>query len=212
MTRRLTRRRLLARAALAAGGASLAGIVRAAALAPTPAQAEGPFYPEALPLDHDNDLVRVAGRPAPAGGTPVDLVGRILTRDEAPVAGARVEIWQCDAQGRYHHSGDPRGPADPNFQGFGATRSAADGGYRFRTILPVPYPGRTPHIHFIVAAPGLEPLTTQMYLAGNPANERDWLYRRAREAAGKMLIETRFVAGDAIDPGIPLGRFDIVLG
>ena len=82
--------------------------------------------------------MRVAGRPAPAEGTPVDLVGRILAQDEAPVAGARVEIWQCDAQGRYHHPRDPRGPADPNFQGFGATRSAADGGYRFRTFWAVP--------------------------------------------------------------------------
>ena len=158
----------------------------AAGLATTPAQTEGPFYPLDLPLDHDNDLISVEGRSEPAAGTVLQLGGRVLGADGRPASGVRVEIWQCDSFGVYHHPGDRRAPADPNFQGFGRTVADREGGYRFRTIVPVVYPGRTPHIHFKIRGADVDALTTQMYLAGHPDNERDGLYPppRPRGRAG----------------------------
>ena len=88
-----------------------------------------------------------------------------------------MEIWQCDAHGVYHHVGEPEGSADPNFQGFGAMTTDAEGNYAFRTIKPVPYPGRTPHIHFTVAEGGKRRLTSQMFIEGEAGNTRDGLYR-----------------------------------
>ena len=83
-------------------------------------------------------------------------------------------IWQCDSHGRYHYVDDRAAPPlDPDFQGYGTTVSAADGGYCFRTIRPVPYPGRTPHIHFAITTPRGSKLVTQMYVAGESLNERD---------------------------------------
>lgn len=142
------------------GAAALVAVARdraaLAALTATPQQTTGPFYPIELPLDRDNDLARVTGAAAPAQGQITHVLGRVLDREERPIAGARIEIWQCNAFGRYHHPRDTRdAPLDPGFQGYGETVSAADGGYRFRTIKPVSYPGRTPHIHFAVTAPGM---------------------------------------------------------
>lgn len=152
----------------------------AAALA-TPSATEGPFYPSAtMRLDDiDNDLVKIADAVEQAGGEIVRLTGRVLDRAARPMAGARVEIWQCDVYGRYLHRGDSRGAArDPAFQGFGQDIAAADGRYAFRTIKPVPYAGRTPHIHVKVWLGQHERLTTQFYLPDHPQNDRDWLYRR----------------------------------
>jgi protocatechuate 3,4-dioxygenase, beta subunit len=143
---------------------------------PTPAQTEGPFYPVTLPRDADFDLLRngsstyTRGQPAWVEGSVTDLQGK-------PVAGAQVEIWQCDEAGHYHHPGDG-GKADPAFQGFGRMSVGADGRYRFRTIRPAPYSGRTPHIHVKVKLGAGELLTTQLYVAGDPHNERDFLWRR----------------------------------
>jgi protocatechuate 3,4-dioxygenase, beta subunit len=143
---------------------------------PTPSQTEGPFYPVALPADSDFDLLRngnshyTRGQPAWVEGTVVDLAG-------VPVAGAVVEIWQCDHAGRYHHPGDGN-RADPAFQGFGRVTVGRDGQYRFRTLKPVPYSGRTPHIHVKVRLDRMELLTTQLYVADDPGNERDFLWRR----------------------------------
>jgi protocatechuate 3,4-dioxygenase, beta subunit len=142
---------------------------------PTPRMTEGPFYPTSFPGDTDADLTRIEGRAAAAEGKILDVSGRVLDRSGAPHAGARVEIWQCDAQGRYHHVGGREG--DPNFQGFGAVLTDADGRYAFRTIRPVPYPGRTPHIHFNVLEGGKRRLTSQMFVEGEPGNARDGLYR-----------------------------------
>ena len=210
----LNRRRLLATgAALATCGTVPPG---AAALLPTPPQSSGPFYPLTLPLDSDNDLVQVSGRAERAAGTILHLAGRVLDRDGRPVPGARIEIWQCDAFGVYHHPRDPRGPADLNFQGFGATTATADGSYRFRTIEPVPYPGRTPHIHFTLTGPGFERLTTQMYLAGHPLNERDGLYRRIGDPAARAAVTVALAPAPELEPETkqPAKRamFDIVLG
>lgn len=151
----------------------------AAHLQPTPSQTAGPFYPPELPLDDDNDLTRVRGAAGVARGRITDLTGRLLDLDGKPIRGARIEIWQCDAQGRYRHPLDPGdAPIDPGFQGFGRTASDSEGRYRFRTIRPVPYPGRTPHIHVAVFPEGERPLVTQLYVAGEPLNDGDFLYRR----------------------------------
>lgn len=210
----LNRRRVLASGTALATIAGLKPAV--AALLPTPPQSTGPFYPASLPLDADADLVQVAGRTEPAAGTILHLVGRVLDRDGRPVRGARVEIWQCDAFGVYHHPRDPRGPADPNFQGFGATAVAEDGAYRFRTIEPVPYPGRTPHIHFRILGPGFEPLTTQMYVEGQPLNERDFLWRRIADPRARAAVTVPLLPAPELEPDTkrPAKRaqFDIVLG
>ena len=161
------------------GASALAPLVATPAVAeeraPTPRMTEGPFYPRTFPRDTDADLTRIEGRAGAAEGKVLDVSGRILDRGGAPRAGARVEIWQCDARGQYHHVGEPEG--DVNFRGFGAVSTDAEGRYAFRTIKPVPYPGRTPHIHFTVLEGGKRRLTSQMFVEGEPGNARDGLYR-----------------------------------
>ena len=173
---------LLARRTVAAALVAFPAVWRSARAQPqaqrvaTPAQTEGPFYPVALPKDTDYDLLRNGslqysrGQPAWVEGSVSDLAGQ-------PLAGAQVEIWQCDEAGHYHHPGDG-GRADPAFQGFGRVTVGADGRYRFRTIRPVAYSGRTPHIHVKVKLGLRELLTTQLYVEGDPHNERDGLWRR----------------------------------
>jgi protocatechuate 3,4-dioxygenase beta subunit len=201
-----TRRHVLA------GGASLAILAAAgpaAALTPTPRLTRGPFYPVAFPLDSDADLVRVKGRAAQAMGEVTHLMGRVLDGDGKPVPGAVVDIWQCDARGVYMHPRD-RGGRDENFQGYGRTTATANGAYRFRTIKPVPYPGRTPHIHVAVKARGFPELVSQIFVEGHPQNADDWIYRNALAQGG--AASARFVPVPAtIEPGALLARFDLVL-
>ena len=140
----------------------------ASATIPTPQASEGPFYPtrEMRFDDSDNDLIKIGDALESAGGEVVRLTGRVLDRNGNPLKSARVEIWQCDVTGRYLHRGDfGRGRRDQAFQGFGHDLTDADGRYSFRTIEPVPYPGRTPHIHVKVLIANRERLTTQFYLA-----------------------------------------------
>jgi protocatechuate 3,4-dioxygenase beta subunit len=134
--------------------------------------------------------------------------------DEAgrPVSGVRVEIWQCDAFGHYHHVGRAAERNDPNFQGYGMTTTGADGAYRFRTIKPAPYPGRTPHIHFAITGRGIERLTTQMYLKGHPRNDGDFLYSNLGSARARDSVSVRFEPAPRIGPDAVAGNFDIVLG
>jgi protocatechuate 3,4-dioxygenase beta subunit len=139
------------------------------------------------------------------------VVGRVLDAEGRPVAGTRMEIWQCDAFGRYHHPLDGGG-ADPNFQGFGATTAAADGAWRFRTIRPVAYPGRAPHIHFAIFPPGGVRFTTQMYVAGEPLNDGDMLLSRVRDPQARARLIVPLTAADSLEAGALLGHFDIVLG
>lgn len=179
-----------------------------AALTPTPKQTEGPFYPLTLPMDADADLVTVAGRGEPAKGVLTHVVGRVLDLDGRAVPGARIEIWQCDALGHYHHPRDGGG-ADPNFQGYGATVADREGSYRFRTIRPVAYPQRTPHIHFALSGRGFNRFTTQMYVAGESLNDRDMVLSRIRDPAARQRVIVTLE--DAIEPGALLGRFDIVV-
>ena len=169
---------------------------------PTPRQTEGPFYPVRLPQDADADLLRngnlnyTQGQPAWVEGVVTDLQGK-------PIAGAQVEIWQCDHAGHYHHPGDG-GRADPNFQGFGRVTVGSDGRYRFRTIKPVAYSSRTPHIHVKVKLDRRELLTTQLYVEGDPQNERDFLWR-SLGAADRALVTVPFRSGsDGLQASFPI--------
>jgi protocatechuate 3,4-dioxygenase beta subunit len=176
----------------------------------TPRQSAGPFYPPEPPLDDDNDLVHVSGQGRPAQGTISDLGGRLLDRNGQPLSDVRIEIWQCDANGRYRHPRDPgRRPIDPGFQGFGHTVTDADGRYRFLTIRPVPYPGRTPHIHVAVYPFADEPFVTQLYVAGEARNADDFLYRRI-PTESRHLVTAAFEPTDAAEAELR-ARWDIVL-
>lgn len=206
------RRRLL-RAGVGASTLLAAPVlVRAQTLVPTPAQTEGPFYPVALPLDTDNDLVQVQGASSPAAGIVTHVSGRVRDIAGQPIAGARVEIWQCDAQGLYDHPGQSDlARRDRGFQGFGRATTAADGAYRFRTIRPVAYSGRTPHIHFRVVAPDGRRLTTQMYVAGESGNERDGVLRAIRDPRQRQQVLVSLASADGLERGALAGVFDIVL-
>lgn len=162
------------------------------ALRPTPGQTEGPYYPVAFPADTDFDLLRT-GAAAYGKGQPAWVSGTVTDTRGVPLAGGVIEIWQCDQDGHYHHPGDG-GRADPTFQGFGKVTLGKDGGYRFRTLKPAPYSGRTPHIHVKVKLDGQELLTTQFYVQGDPGNARDFLWRRLGEE-GQAALTRPFVNG-----------------
>jgi protocatechuate 3,4-dioxygenase beta subunit len=209
---RLDRRTLIAAAAATAGSLLVPGSLVAAELVPTPGQTEGPFYPVEFPPDMDNDLVRVTGQAAQALGQVTDISGRVLTLAGQPVRGATVEIWQCDANGIYRHPrAGGQGRIDHAFQGYGRTQADDQGAYRFRTIKPVPYPGRTPHIHFAVHVPGQGRLVTQMYIRGEPQNARDGLLNSIRDLRARESVIVALTAGQG-DRGALQGRFDIVVG
>lgn len=204
---RLTRRSL----ALAAPFLAL-GQGAAAQAPPTPSQTLGPFYPLDWTGDVDGDLVRVTGQDARAQGVVTHLRGQVRDGGGAVVPGAGIEIWQCDALGRYLHPRD-RGPRDAGFQGRGRVITGADGSFAFRTIRPVAYPGRTPHIHVVVLRPGgSRALVSQFYVSGEPANERDGLFRSLGDAASREAVMLHLRPGDGIEPGALLAVRDIVIG
>ena len=182
-------------------------------LALTPSREEGPFYPDKLPLDQDNDLIIVGDSLTPAVGEITHLTGRILDRNGSPIRNATVEIWQCDANQVYHHSGDNAEGMDKNFQGFGRFTTGSTGAYRFRTIKPVPYPGRpAPHIHFKVKKGARELLTTQMNIAGHPGNEVDGVASGGLGIFDKELLRVEFKPIKGSKTGDLAAKFDIVLG
>lgn len=171
-------------------------------LAPTPSQTEGPFYPVELPKDSDSDLL-ANGALRYARGTPASVEGTVMDRDGRAVAGAAVEIWQCDEAGRYHHPGDG-GRADPAFQGFGRVVVDRAGEWRFRTLRPAPYTGRTPHIHFKVRLGAHTLLTTQLYVEGDPGNPRDMLWRSLGPAARAQLTVPFEPVADGVRARFPI--------
>lgn len=188
--------------------ASAAIAAHAAPLAETPSQTEGPFYPKTTPPERDNDLTQVAGQP-PAQGTRLYLTGRVLAVDGAPVSGAIVELWQCDALGHYHHVGDDGGPRDDGFQGYGATTADAGGGYSFKTIRPVAYSGRIPHLHFKIRAANGAALTTQLYVKGDATTGDPVLAASPAGTLAKLTVS--LVPASGKEPGALAGNFDFVL-
>jgi protocatechuate 3,4-dioxygenase, beta subunit len=179
----------------------------------TPSQTRGPFYPDKLPLDTDNDLIVVNDSVSPAVGAITYLSGRILDARGEPLRNALVEIWQVDASGVYLHSGSDRhGSRDRHFQGFGRFLTGSSGEYLFRTLKPVPYPGRTPHIHMSVRHGGREVLATQCYVKGEPQNDTDGVLRGIRDPKQRGSVIVPFDPLPDSRIGELTARFDVVLG
>jgi len=206
------------RSLLLAGGAALfttRGLF-AEELKATPGLAEGPFYPDRLPLDQDNDLITIGDGTTPAVGEITNFNGRILTLAGTPVRNATIEIWQCDANAVYLHtrdSGPKKSQQDVNFQGYGKFETASDGGYRFRTIKPVQYPGRpAPHIHIKVSQNGRELLTTQCMIRGFEGNSRDGVFRSVGDLVPQALIMADWTKIPESKIGEWSANFEIVLG
>jgi protocatechuate 3,4-dioxygenase beta subunit len=181
----------------------------------TPPMTEGPFYPDKLPLDTDNDLIIVNDALTPAVGEITHLTGRILGPTGSPIPNAVIEIWQCDANAVYLHTNDSdrkKKQQDANFQGFGRFATGSKGEYYFRTIKPVPYPGRpAPHIHFKVKKGGRTLLTSQFFVAGHPGNQRDHVVHEANPI-DRELLSPEFKPIKDSKAGELACHFDIVLG
>lgn len=210
--RRLLQGMTLGAAAFAAPGAFAEMLER------TATTTEGPYYPDRMPLDTDNDLLLINDRITPAVGEITHLTGRLLSRSGEPIRNAFIEIWQTDLNGNYLHSqGRNEGQEfDGNFQGYGRFLTDAEGRYYFRTIKPVPYTlqgqFRAPHIHFAVSKGGERILTTQALVKGHEANARDFLVNRMidRDALDTLMVEYLPLPGSAL--GELTASFDIVVG
>jgi protocatechuate 3,4-dioxygenase, beta subunit len=192
LDRRRSLRLVTAAALIAMPALRLRATTLAPARRPTPAQTEGPFYPDKLPADSDADLL-ANGHLRYGKGQPAWVEGTLADADGKPMSGASIEIWQCDQDGHYHHLRDG-GQADPAFQGFGRVAVDGEGRWRFRTLRPVAYSGRAPHIHAKIRVGGRELLTTQLYVQGDPDNARDGLWRRL-SAEDRASITSPYVAG-----------------
>jgi len=207
-------RRQLLRAGLAAfaAGPLWARGAFADDLTKTPKQMEGPFYPTKLPLDTDNDLLIINDGITPAVGEITHLTGRILSPAGEPIRNALVEIWQVDANAAYLHEGSSNAEKrDAHFQGFGRFMTGRTGEYYFRTIKPVPYPGRCPHIHVAVKIKGREKWTTQCYVKGHPGNEKDGIWRSVTDPKQREAITVDFAAIPDSKIGELAAKFDVVL-
>jgi protocatechuate 3,4-dioxygenase beta subunit len=206
------RRDFLRKVALGAALFAMPGAF-AEALTRTPKQTEGPFYPDKLPLDTDNDLIVMNNGITPAVGTVTWLSGRILDEKGEPVRNALVEIWQADNNGAYIHTksgnADKR---DGNFQGFGRFLTGSTGEYLFRTIRPVPYPGRAPHIHLAVRIKGKKELITQCYIQGHELNEKDMVYKAIKDPKQRANVTLGFAPLKGSKAGELAARWDVVLG
>lgn len=206
------RRQFLQNMAFTAAAFSTAGVF-AEELTRTPRQTEGPFYPNKLPLDTDNDLLILNDAITPAVGQVTHLTGRVLGPTGEPLRNAVIEIWQCDNNGAYIHTGSShRENRDGNFQGFGRFLTSSTGEYYFRTIKPVPYDNRTPHIHFAVNKGNERLLTTQCYIKGEPLNERDGVVRGIRDPKALASIMVDFKPIEGSQANELAANFDIVVG
>jgi protocatechuate 3,4-dioxygenase beta subunit len=146
-------------------------------------------------------------------GEVTHLTGKILDASGNPIRNALVEIWQVDGHGVYIHTQDSRRPSrDTNFQGFGRFLTGSTGEYYFRTIKPVPYPGRTPHIHFKIRKAGKELLTTQCYVKGEPKNTQDFIYMDISDPKARSSVTIDFTPIKDSRIGELAAQFDIVLG
>jgi protocatechuate 3,4-dioxygenase beta subunit len=179
----------------------------------TPVQTPGPFYPDKLPLDTDNDLVIINDSLTPSVGTITYFGGKVTDLKGNPIRHATVEMWQVDSNGVYLHSrGGSREKLDSHFQGYGRFLTDSQGRYFFRTIKPNEYPGRTPHIHMAVSAKGKKKFTTQCYIKGEPKNKRDFILNRVKDekARNSLIIPFRPLPGSKA--GELAANFDIILG
>ena len=207
----MQRRHFLRTLAIAGAAFGTPGVF-AQELLRTPVQTEGPFYPDKLPLDTDNDLLIINNGITPAVGDITWLSGRILSPRGEPVRNALVEIWQVDRQGAYLHSGSSnRQRRDANFQGFGRFLTGSTGEYLFRTIKPVPYPGRAPHIHFKIKIRGRDVLTTQLYVQGEPGNSRDEILNGIQDPDMRASVIVPFAPMSGSRLGELSAQFNIVL-
>jgi protocatechuate 3,4-dioxygenase beta subunit len=209
----LTRRGLLSRGlALGAVAFTTPGLF-AEELVQTPRMTEGPFYPDKLPLDTDNDLLVINDSITPAVGEITHLTGRVFNSRGEPIRNAFVEIWQVDNNGAYLHSGTSNHDRrDKNFQGYGRFLTDAKGQYYFRTIKPVPYPGRTPHIHFGISRNGRRIYTTQLFVNGHPQNDSDGVLRGVRDPLARETVLVDFHPIKESKIGELVANFDIVMG
>ncbi len=206
------RREFLRNIAIGAAAFSARGAF-AEELLRTPMQTEGPFYPDHLPLDTDNDLIIVNDALSPAIGDITHLSGRILGPSGELIRNALVEIWQVDNNGVYLHSdSNNHGGLDKNFQGFGRFLTGSSGEYYFRTVKPVPYPGRTPHIHFAINVKGHDQFTTQCYIKGHSQNETDGVLRGIRDAKARESVIVDFAKVPDSRIGELAAKFDVVMG
>ena len=207
-----SRRRLLHSMAIATAGFTTQGAL-AEALLLTPRQTEGPYYPDHLPLDQDSDLIHVQGDSTAALGTITNFGGRLLNADGKPIGSASIELWQADDNGCYIHShGVQRGKErDTHFQGFGKVTTNEKGEYRFRTIKPGLYTGRTRHFHIAVMKDGKRMLTTQLYLAGEPMNDKDGVLKGIKDEAQRLSVIREFKPQSAESKEL-VATWDIVMG
>jgi protocatechuate 3,4-dioxygenase beta subunit len=210
-----TRRAILGGLAVGVGASAFFTVPGAFAeqLAKTPPLTEGPFYPDKLPLDTDNDLIIVNNSVTPAVGEITHLTGRVLDLSGEPIKDAVVEIWQVDNKGVYLNTKDSgHKQRDTNFQGFGKFSTDSKGAYRFRTIKPVPYPGRTPHIHVKVKLRDKELLTTQIFVNGHPQNKNDGVLHDIGDIFDRQLVLVDFKPIKESKIGELAANFDIVVG
>ena len=214
----MTRRQILQGLA---NGVAIAGVSEffhvpglfAQELTRTPPSTEGPFYPTRLPLDTDNDLIVLNDGLTPAVGEITHLTGRVLDSRGNPIRNAVVEIWQVDHHGAYLHEGSAnQDKQDKNFQGFGRFLTGSTGEYYFRTIKPVPYPGRTPHIHVAIKMKGRDKWTTQCYIKGHPGNEKDGLWRGITDPKQRAAVTIDFNPVKGSRTGELSANFDLVMG
>jgi len=212
-------RRSMLRIASAAilGGVSHSVVVAGNRIPLTPAQTEGPFYPEKDQADKDVDLTIINGQSKRAEGEVIEVSGHVFNRQGAPVVNALVEIWQANKWGRYSHSKDPNtAPLDANFQGWGQVQTDNKGLYKFKTITPGAYPAspiwmRPPHIHFKVWVRDVIVLTTQMYFPGNKLNADDQILNRLSfEERGKLIAEVKDNEDKKSDV-VKICKFDMVI-
>ena len=207
------RRRFLVQSTMGAAAFFTVPGAYAEELMRTAAQGEGPFYPDRLPLDTDNDLLLINDSITPAVGEVTHLTGKVTDIKGNPVRNALVKIWQCDSSGIYIHSrGGSREKIDKNFQGFGQFSTDLNGGYYFRCIKPVIYTGRPPHIHVAVELKGKRVLTSQIYIRGHEANAKDGLFQQAKSKVARETLLTDFVPMKGSKTGELQAKFNIVLG
>lgn len=212
-----SRRRLLRALAVGAAAGTIPGLY-AEALRTTAGLGEGPFYPDKLPLDTDNDLLVLNDGITPAVGEVAYISGRVLTKSGDPLRNGYVEIWQTDCHGSYLHTGGRNtGGYDSNFQGYGRFVTDLKGRYFFRTIKPIEYTlqgaFRCPHIHFAVSKSGHRLIATQMLIKGHPANERDGLVKNLRakgDGLESLLVDFQPVGGSKLKEYT--ADWDIVIG